>query len=354
MIFIVKKIFPIFSVITLLLLSSFYTQASNSVLFVTGSHSNKAKLSLLSEVAKDKGVAVIAESAKNLDELSAADIHTLFEKHELVVFHGVSRRESQEIYQKYTPLVAASDSRFLAIKWLNGKQLIKGLSAGQAQHLFDYYDNGGLVNFERMTVYLQNRIFAQTQKPVMAAVIYPEVGIYHPDYTQAIFSDLVSYQSWYKNRKNSLVTEETIEEKEETSNKTVIGLLFQRAMIEAGTTDLIDASIRQLEAKGVEVVPFFFELSPKSSDYTPLLKQGNKTVIDLIINFRAIHWASQRKLEFESLGVPVMQALTYYDGNQQHWEDNSQGITPGMSPFLLVLPESAGVVDPIIVAAIND
>ena len=75
--------------------------------------------------------------------------------------------------------------------------------------------------------------------------------------------------------------------------------------------------------------------------------------VDLIINFRNIHWANQRKLEFEQFGVPVLQALTYYSGNKDAWEADPQGISAGMMAFTLVLPETAGVTDPMVVAAMD-
>ncbi|HBY84416.1 MAG TPA: hypothetical protein DEO86_00940, partial [Colwellia sp.] len=146
-------------------------------------------------------------------------------------------------------------------------------------------------------------------------------------------------------------------------------VLLQRALIESEQTQLIDATIAQLEAKGVYVVPFFFELSPVSGDYSHLLqlpiagdKKGEsnqdklsamQTDVDLIISFRNIHWANQRKVEFEKFNVPVMHAMTYYSGDKKAWENDLQGISANMMSFTLVLPENAGVTDPMIVAAMN-
>ncbi|MEC8428386.1 MAG: cobaltochelatase subunit CobN, partial [Pseudomonadota bacterium] len=132
-----------------------------------------------------------------------------------------------------------------------------------------------------------------------------------------------------------------------------IGVLLQRALIESAQTQVVDSAIAQLESKGALVVPFFFELSPRSSDYSHLISKDDETFVDVIVNFRNIHWAAKRKAEFEKLGVPVLQGLTYFDGDQKAWEEDSQGISAGMMSFVLVLPEGAGVVDPTIVAAVN-
>ena len=66
-----------------------------------------------------------------------------------------------------------------------------------------------------------------------------------------------------------------------------------------------------------------------------------------------IHWANKRKKEFEQFGVPVMQALTYFDGGQQVWENDIQGVSPGMTPFVLVLPETSGVINPLTLSAVK-
>ena len=48
-----------------------------------------------------------------------------------------------------------------------------------------------------------------------------------------------------------------------------------------------------------------------------------------------------------------MQAMTYYAGDKETWEADMQGVSANMMSFTLVLPENAGVIDPMIVAAMN-
>jgi cobaltochelatase CobN len=129
--------------------------------------------------------------------------------------------------------------------------------------------------------------------------------------------------------------------------------MMQRALIESSQTAVIDATIDAFEKKGVMAIPFFFEMSPNTSIYQHLITVKKKIIVDAIINFRTIHWARKRKQEFVDIGVPIIQALTYFDGDQKDWESDHQGISPNMTPFLLVLPEMAGVIDPQIIAARN-
>lgn len=312
------------------------------VLFVSAAHSNKAKVSLLKENVADRNLFIEQKAEKSIGDLSKAAV--LFASYDLVVLDGVSVRESKSTYGKYIPVVqditAKSDTRILAINWLQQPELIKGVSYEQAQLLHAYYDNGGVQNIQRMLDYLTYRVFDQDEnRPVQEPIVYPGLGLYHPQAEQLVFESLDNYLEWKLDGAES--------------PQKVIGVLLQRALIESGQTQVIDSAIAQLEDKGALVVPFFFEVSPSSSDYTHLISKNGNTFVDVIINFRNIHWASKRKEEFEKLGVPVLQGLTYFNGDQKTWEEDSQGIAAGMMSFVLVLPEGAGVVDPTIVAAVN-
>ncbi|GAA0370908.1 cobaltochelatase subunit CobN [Bowmanella denitrificans] len=311
------------------------TQAKPKVLILGAAHSNKAKVSLFKELAGETlDIEHKAESAIK-DDMSAAK--RLFDEVDLVLFDAVSARESAATYAKYQALITQSNSRFITIQQPQVDSLRKGIDPQQAMDLFAYWDNGGTQNLQRMGQYLQHRLLSPTDTVVEAPLIYPEIGLYHPDFSKQIFADLDSFLSWRK----------------PSEGAPRVGILLQRSLIETAQTQVVDRAIRQLEQQGAVAVPFFFELSPVVSDYRPLISKDGQTYVDLIVSFRNFHWAAKRKAEFEQLGVPVMQALTYYDGDQQTWEQDKQGISIGMTPFTLVLPEGAGVVDPMIVAALN-
>ncbi len=314
------------------------------ILFVSAAHSNKAKVSLLKESLAGTGLEIDQQAERSLGDLGKAA--ALFQRYDLVVLDGVSKRESDQTYAKYIPLVQqlATEQKiaFVAINWLEQADLIQGVSVEQARTLQAYYDNGGVKNIVRMAQYLRYRVLEnRPDKSVQAPIIYPQIGIYHPQANQLVFDSLDDYLAWKQ------------VSPEQVSSQKVVGVLLQRALIESAQTQVVDSAIAQLEDKGALVVPFFFELSPMSSDYSHLIRRDDKTFVDVIVNFRNIHWASKRKAEFEKLGVPVLQGLTYSTGDQQAWEADSQGISANMTPFVLVLPEAAGVVDPMIVAAVD-
>ncbi|WP_168204191.1 cobaltochelatase subunit CobN [Aliikangiella coralliicola] len=316
------------------------------LLVVRTNHTYKAKVEELKKRAGQFGLDVESRSVTKLKDLNEAK--TLFDEFDIVLFDGASKRESKKEFEKFAPVVKESSKRFLALKWIESQVLTKGLKAEQAKKLFDYYDNGGELNLTRMANFIANKVLQNRSVKVEEPIIYPEVGIYHPDYKGLIFSGLDGYLKWTNNaqKKNeSFVTD--------NAAQPVVGIMLQRALIESSQTAVLDATIRAFEAKGAVVLPFFFEVSPMSSPYLHLLQKDGKTLVDVIVNFRTIHWANKRKQEFEQIGVPIIQALTYFSGDQKDWENDIQGISPGMTPFLLVLPETAGVIDPQIIAARN-
>ena len=310
------------------------------VLFVSAAHSNKAKVTLIKKIAKAQGIDIHHQAERDFSDLEQA--RTAFNNYDLVILDAVSVKATQNSFAQYTALIKTSTARFLPIKSPGNKQLRKGMSKQQAQTLFEYYDNGGVENFARLAQYLQYKIFSNSRKAVAKPIVYPQAGIYHPAYETKIFATLNDYQAWQQSQGTTSTG---------LDSKPRIALFMPRALIEAAETQPIDTTIALLEKKGVDVLAVFYESAAKPDDYLALLQVDGQTIVDTIINFRVIHFANQRKLEFEKLGRPVIQALSYFDGNQQEWEASTQGISPGMMAFTLVLPETAGVIDPIIISA---
>lgn len=316
--------------------------SATKVLFISAAHSNKAKVSLLKKIAETHNVkwSITHKSTRELKDLE--QVSQLFEQHQFIVLDGVSKNESKKSYQDYLSLIAKSDKIFFAPSWLSQQIAQKGIDKTQQTRLRDYWKNAGRANLTNMLSYIHSDVLKMTSTPldIGKPIIFPEKGIYHPQQTNLIVDNLDKYFAWRSPKKD----------------QPKIALLFQRANIEVEQTTLIDETIKRFEDKGVYVVPFFFRLSAGEHNYNELLytdENSETPAVDLIINFRNIHWANQRKQEFEQFGIPVLQALTYYSGNKEAWEADEQGISAGMMAFTLVLPETAGVTDPMVVAAMD-
>lgn len=348
---IIQKITSLFILLTSLCISCI-TQANESsttkLLFVGSAHSNKAKVTLLNEIANkntNNHWEITYKSARSMGDLTLAK--TLFNQQDIIVFDAVSVNESSKTFAKFLPLVnQTNQTKFISISWLENPKAHQGFSVPQLQIISDYWNNAGRKNLTNLLTYLAVDILKRNKQDIaQAPIIFPLQGIYHPNQPNLISDNLNAYQRWSAPKKD----------------QPRIALLLQRALIESEQTQVIDATIKQLEKKGVYVVPFFFELNRTSGNYQHLLlledeiASGKKQTseIDLIISFRNIHWANKRRVEFETFGVPIIQAMTYYSGDQKAWEEDKQGVSAGMMAFTLVLPESAGVVDPMVVAAMD-
>ncbi len=334
MIRIIVKSVLLFTVLTSNLL------AEDSILFVSGSHSNTAKVQLLKQDSLDYGIKVQQKAAADFtDELAALEE---FNKHRLVIFDGVSRHDNKQSFAKFLPYISKVATQTMAMKTEEG--YLNGLSENYANEIIAYYENGGKKNFARLLNFLRYRVFDNnTQQAILPPVVFPKIGLYHPKNENLIFPSKESYITWLEKQGKTI------------DGKTpVIGVMIQRASIETIQTSVIDATIKRIEEQGAIAWPFYFELSPFASDYSLLIQKDDKTLVDVIINFRLLHWANKRKAEFEKFGVPVLQALTYFDGDQKAWEDDIQGISPMMTSFMLVLPESAGVIDPLTIATMSE
>lgn len=327
----------------LLAMSLFHGQVfANSVttgklLFISSSHSNKAKVSLLKKVASQHSLPwqITQQPARGFKK--PQDAVAMINQHDIIILDGVSARESKSTYETYLPIIAQSDKVFLAPTWLSEQNAQKGLTKAQQTTLKDYWKNAGSANLTNMLNFMATEVLNSANVAFNNPIIFPNKGLYHPELKGLISNDLTNFFNW----------------RAPLQGQAKVALLFNRSSIETEQTELVDETIRQLEAKGVLPVPFFFKLAPGEQNYDELLylPEQDKPEIDLIINFRNIHWASQRKKEFEKFGVPVIQAMGYYGGDQKAWEADVQGVDAGMMAFTLVLPEGAGVTDPMIVAA---
>ncbi len=315
------------------------SDTKHSLLILATNHVSEAKLMELQQLAQDTSIRIdykLLESLKDGDALSS-----VIAPYQFVIFDSVSGHEAELSYAKFSNIVKThQDKSFLPIKLMKPTALRQGVSDEQGTRLYEYYDNGGTKNFRRMLAYLEANFFEQSrQRAVDPPIIFPKVGIYHPKYEQTVFASLDEYLTW-------------IGADARKTNATV-GIAMTKEAIASNQTHLVDEFIQHIEQRGGRAIPFYFVASPRGApDYTPLLQLDGETVADVIINTRILHWASARKTEFEKLGVPIIQALPYSNGDQTKWEEDTAGIPAMAIPFFLTYAEIAGAIDPMVVAAV--
>ncbi len=315
-----------------------------SILVVGGTHFNPAKYQQITPIIANKNMVIDVISAK---ELAAQAISKRLAKYHLVIFDVYSSRMAEKDFGQFKSHVSKLPTlKALALNWFAKDGILQNISTEQAQAINDYISNGSKVNFQRLSDYLAKILITNdstknTPWP-SSAVIYPQQGIYHPDY-DSIFSSL-----------NNYLTVKPLK-----LGRSVIGIAFNRSAIEREQKQVLDGLIKGIESKGHQVVAFYYsgfagKGFASQGVVSTLLTQNNQVIIDNIINFKSIHMASARRVEYEKLGKPIIQVLQYRGGDQATWEQDSKGLSATMTPFYLTLPEGAGVIDPIIISAKGD
>lgn len=309
------------------------------VLLMMSSHGSKPKGDLLLSLAKNQAFELVNFSTKGLSE---AEIQAKWQAADLIMLDGINPALSKFMFAKYqgylkkypnVPVISLGD--------LTNESMNQGLSTEHHQTLGQYYANAGRDNYQQMMVYLSNQIFGLSSTQATAPITVPNVGLYHynfpgqvTDNEQAFFDFLAPKQ-----------------------NQPVIAVAIHRSVVDYEQQQVVDALLKALESKGAKALGFFFEGNDEQLHYTDLLmteanggvKQQAK--VDLLINYRALHYVDKRRAEFEKLGVPVLHALNYTSGNQQAFEADHAGISASLTPFFLVIPEDTGSTDPTIIAA---
>ena len=310
---------------------------SRSILILATNHVSEGKLMELRELSRKTNLSIDYTFLRTIKE--GDSLQEIVAPYDLVIFDSVSGHEAKTSYGRFVDTVQANqDVAFVPIKIRGDSKLRSGVLSEHARLLYEYYDNGGPENFRRMLTFLESTIFHVSDAAPRPPIIFPPLGIYHPDYDKVVFGSLSEYRDW--KRLHS------------TDTQPVIGIAMTKDAIASNQTQLVDHLVHAIEAKGGVALPFYFVASPRGApDYLPLLGTERRPIADTIINTRVLHWAEARRTEFERLGIPVIQALPYSNGDQAEWEADVAGIPANVIPFFLTFAEIAGVIDPIVVSA---
>lgn len=209
------------------------------------------------------------------------------------------------------------------------------LPKAQAALLAAYARNGGRQNLAALMEYLV-RWKAEGAPPADApqALVIPKTGIYHPDYPGMAFADLQSYLEWLGPRVKA--------------GQPVLGISMFASAIGSNSTGHVDAMVRGIERRGGIAVPFFRDT--EGGVPLSLLMRDGRAFVDVVANLEIMYRTNVAE-DYAKLGVPVLQAITYWEGDEAVWQDDPQGISAGSTSLYLALPEQAGYIDPLVVAA---
>ncbi|GAA5142239.1 cobaltochelatase subunit CobN [Thalassotalea piscium] len=307
------------------------------ILLMMSSHASKPKGDLLQKLAKDQPFELVIYSTKGKSE---DEINLAWSQAKLMMLDGINPALSKFMFKKYQDKIKQFPQvAVISLGDLSNEHMNHGLPREQHEAIGSYYQNAGDHNYRNMMLYLSSNFLKLTDETVNPPVITPNVGLYHYDYKNQVTDDEDSFFTFLN----------------ATKNQPIIAIGIHRSVIDYQQQQIVDAMIKGLEAKGAKAFGYFFEGEDQALNYTDLLMTDNDKVakprVDLLINYRSLHFVEKRRAEFEKIGVPVLHALNYTEGSQTEFEQDNAGISPSLTPFFLVMPEDTGSADPTIIAA---
>ena len=319
----------------LLLFSALTSHAAQKpeVLIMMSGHVAKSKGALLTSLAEDQPFTFTNFSTKGKTD---EEIKQAWQNAELILLDGINPALSKYMFAKYQPyLTEYPNVPVISLGDMENSAMNSGLSEQQHTDLGGYYNNAGRDNYRNMMLYIANAIFKLSDVPAEPVKVIPNVGLYHPEFDGHVSADETQFFNWLDAK----------------SSQPVIAIAIHRSVIDYEQQQIVDALITGLQNKGAKALAFFFEGNDEALTYPELLSDETGSRVDLIINYRSLHYVEKRRAEFMQIGVPVIHALNYTEGDEQAFKEDHAGVSPALTPFFLVMPEDTGSTDPIIIAA---
>jgi cobaltochelatase CobN len=211
-----------------------------------------------------------------------------------------------------------------------------------------YLTQNGEDNVKNLLLYVRSQVLHEAVSYAAPAQM-PWDGIFHPG-TPELFNSLAEYLDWYK-----------------PDSSPVVAMLCSRMAWINKSLEIENALIRELEARGLNVIPIFSysikdqELGTKGME--EIIKEffldDPPVTIDALIKLNPFFLGSG-KIEpsdtsqaasgvklLERLGVPVFQPIISSYMTPEEWE-SSGGLTNDIG-WGVAMPEFEGVIEPIIV-----
>ncbi|MFL9812659.1 cobaltochelatase subunit CobN [Stutzerimonas sp. VN223-3] len=287
----------------------------------------QGKLDRLEGWADDSGVTLGSARASSSTEpqSSAADA-------DLLILDTPRPVDLAAVQQQFDQLIAG-DKPWIRVG--GGPPAFANLPAPVARRLIGYYANGGEQNLRHFFSYLHTWRDGAPTDSIPAPVELGNTGFYHSD-APAPFGALDEYLAWGADRW--------------PADAPRVAFAIHRGAIVDGQLRLIDELISLSESRGQ--VPIVFWMDDK--DPQALSKVLVPARADVLINLQHMQNGPARQAEFLALGIPVLSTLTWREGSPAHWLASNTGISARTAATMLTVPETWGMTDPMVIAAIED
>ena len=209
-----------------------------------------------------------------------------------------------------------------------------GVDAEFAARVHGYFVQGGARNTEWLLAALAAQRQGGDWRSLPAPLVFPRSAIYHPALPQTVLPTPAAYLAWKGVRADA----------PPAARAPVIGIAFHQQSIASGQTAPLDDLVARIEAGGAIALPFYAPVLEADAVRRMTTLDG-RPVIDALVNMQITLGAEQRRAEFDALGVPVIQAMSYRRGDAAAWAADAQGVQLNDVPFYLAQAEYAGIAD---------
>ncbi len=303
--------------------------AAPSVHILTTSPVPAGKFEPLREMARQHGLAL---EARYIEKLSAQDLGAFATQTDLLIVDAPRDHIVTAMLAQLGPLWTTSNTARVLLA--TDRYEAHGVDDKLAARLQAYYANGGRANFDAMLRTLAASYFRlHSDASIPAPVIFPKAAYYHPR-----LPNVITTSAGDALRASG------------TDGMPVIGVAIHQAYVSGLDSAFIDDLIARIEARHARALVFYGPVMD-ADGITRMAAPEGKRIVDVLINGQIMLNPQGRKAEFEALGIPVLQVMPYRKGDAADWVADPHGISLTDTPFYLVQPELAGVVDPMLAAA---
>jgi cobaltochelatase CobN len=177
-----------------------------------------------------------------------------------------------------------------------------------------YCSEGGVDNAAAMLAFLSDTLLGTSYGHELPRT-QPEVGIYHPEHT-----GLLDLETW--------------QQRHCKSDRPTAGLVFYRAHWVTGNLAAVDALVRALEDRGLNVLPIF------GPDMAKVLTSGLLPAdLDVLLTTTSFRTLPAAHCPLPT--VPVLQAI-FCSSSENVWAANIAGLSPRDIAMNVALPEFDG------------
>uniref|UniRef100_UPI0033429493 cobaltochelatase subunit CobN n=1 Tax=Castellaniella defragrans TaxID=75697 RepID=UPI0033429493 len=297
----------------------------SSLLFLATGNVPRGKFTALADIARPHGLDL---EVRYLDEIPADVDGSLFAGRS-AVFIDTYLQDAMR-----TRLARALEGTTMPIAWVYDRAPeALNMPPELVQRLAVYYSNGGKTNFDNFFATVAAWLAGQSTQGIPDPQIFPEAAIYHPA-AGRLFTDPQDYLRWRGVDPAAAPGE----------RPPIVAIAFHEQQISSMQTGLVDSMIQRVEAAGAVPLAYYFPFND-ADRVLGLLRVGDRQLADAIISTRIMLDPAGPRRVFETMGVPVIHAMPYRQGDEQVWRDDEHGVQLMDVPFYLSQAEYAGIVD---------